>query len=128
MNCAECGNILDSHGNARYCPEKNNIKNACYKNAKAERQKKRLENKKIEIAENARIMGYLEGIMSSKQQIEIPVEDFPSFIFTNKNCKISIINKSEIYKMENFQIAKITTEVEEKIQITKLNNHDEFSI
>lgn len=128
MKCKECGEIFESHGNARYCPEKNTIKNFCYTKAKLGRQKLRLKDEKLDIAEYARIIGYLDGLMSGKQQIVIPIESLPSNFFKNKKVKKSIIDGSEIYKMENYQVAKFTTERGDQIQLTKLNNPDEFSI
>jgi len=126
MNCLFCKKIIDRHGNGKYCPEKDNIKDYCYTQAKLKRQKQRLIDKISDIAKCERIIGRIEGMLGDKTETVIDVSLFPSEIFLNKNFKKSIINNSEVYKIHLYQFIKVTIDQKEFIKITQVKEENEY--
>lgn len=128
MNCKECNSEFESHGNSRYCPEKNGKKNHCYTQAKLKRQKIRLKAEKKDIAEESHINGYLKGLMSGRKKVIIPTDNILAKYVTDKKIIPVVINRVSFFKIGIYQIANYESTEGNKIQITTLNNPNEYTI
>jgi hypothetical protein len=129
MKCNFCLSEINRHGNGKYCPEKNGIKDYCYKEEKKIRQKALLEHKaKIAKIENL-LMGTLEGILQGNQSAQLTNINFLEKYFNDGYFQEYKVNNYLIFKFKNFQLSKIQSECNHSIfELKIINNQHEFKI
>lgn len=129
MTCEYCKKAIERHGNARYCPEKNGIKDYCYKQEKKRRQKALLKAK-IEKAKIENLLtGTLEGILQGKHNAFLSNLNFLERYINDAIFQEYIVNNHPVLKFKSFQLWKVIQEDNSSIfKLIKINNENEFEI
>jgi len=110
MICKFCKTEFESHGNSRYCPEKNGKKDYCYTKQKSMRQKQRAEEKIERLILESHLEAILDTMLDGKKEILLEKRDIPEK-FYNKKLLQSIKVETDtgggvVYKFKNYQISK----------------------
>jgi hypothetical protein len=129
MKCNFCLSEINRHGNGKYCPEKNGIKDYCYKEEKKMRQKALLKAKIAKDKMENLLTGTLEGILQGDQVAHINNLNCLEVYFKDGLFQEYILNNHKVFKYKCFQISKVEDEDNKPIyEIKKINDQHEFKI
>lgn len=129
MECIYCKKEIDRHGNGRYCPEKNGIKDYCYKEEKKIRQKTLLIAKAKAIEIQNQLIGTLEGILQGNEEAKLNSLNFLKKYFDNGYFQEYTVNNYNVFKFKNFQLSKVEFSGNEpKYKLKKITNQNEFKL
>jgi hypothetical protein len=129
MRCKYCKKKIERHGNARYCPEKNGVKDYCYKQEKRKRQKVLLETKAKIAQIEYQLIGTLEGILQGNKEAKLSDLDFLGKYFEYGLFREYTVNNFTIFKFKNFQLSiKENSDLKSSYNLKNNNHQDEFQI
>lgn len=125
MICHHCKKLIERHGNGRYCPETNGIKDYCYMSAKKIRQKKMLNSKLETLSLKSEIIGYFNGILMNLNERNIEFNETINSYLKHDFILKSRINGALFFKFNDFQVVMIKSQNDQmRLKISRLTNND----